>query len=166
MKRLLILIPLVFLCCLTVGCISREEAASGDVEADIQAIKDSIAEINVAVSAADVNTIMSLFADDAVRIPPDEPAQSGEEAIRSYFQRIFDDFALQEQDVVEDIKVNGDLAVAHIVYTATATPKAGGEPIGMNGNWIRVYKRQSDGAWKCIYSIWSDENLIYPPLPE
>jgi hypothetical protein len=43
MKRLLMLISLVFLCCFTVGCISRDEAATADVEADIQAIKDNVA---------------------------------------------------------------------------------------------------------------------------
>ena len=36
----------------------------------------------------------------------------------------------------------------------------------VKGNWIRVYERQSDGAWKCIEAIWSDENLVIPPPSE
>ena len=50
------IIPLVLLCCFTVGCISRDEAAAVDVEADIQAIRDSIAELNAVVNAGDTDS--------------------------------------------------------------------------------------------------------------
>jgi uncharacterized protein (TIGR02246 family) len=163
MKRLLMLIPLVFLCCL--GCQQGEKATAVDVEADIQAIKDSVTELEAAVNAGDLDRGSLLYADDATEIRPNEPALTGE-AIRIRAQQEFNEFALQEVYEVKGVKVSGDLGVAHLAWSTTATPKAGGEPIKAKGNWIRVYERQSDGAWKCIYSIWSDENLIYPPLPK
>ena len=61
MNKLLLSIHLVFLFCFIVGCQQGERVlveSKPDVEADIQAIKDIIADINTAVSAADVNTIM------------------------------------------------------------------------------------------------------------
>jgi uncharacterized protein (TIGR02246 family) len=164
MKRLFMLIPLVFLCCL--GCQQGEEPATVDVEADIQAIKDSVAELESAVNAGDTDRGLALYADDAIEIRPNEPAAIGKEAIQRRGQQDFNEFALQDVYEVKGVKVSGDLGVAHLAWSTAATPKAGGEPIKAKGNWIRVYERQSDGSWKCIYSIWSDENLVIPPATE
>ena len=162
MKRLFMLIS--FLCCL--GCQQGEEVASGDVEADIQAIRDSIMELEAAVNAGDTDRLMPLSTNDIVVIRPNEPALIGKEANRRRNQQEFDEFALQEVYEIKNIDVSGDLAVAHFTWSTTATIKASGKTVNPKGNWIMVYKRQPDGAWKIIYSIWSDENLIYPPLPE
>jgi ketosteroid isomerase-like protein len=26
--------------------------------------------------------------------------------------------------------------------------------------WLMVFERQSDGAWKCLYEMWNDNNPI------
>ena len=159
-----IIIPLVFLSCL--GCQQGEQIAAPDVEADIQAIKDSIVELEAAANTGDVDRVMALFTDDAVVIRPNEPALIGKEARRNHIQQEFDELEFQEVYEVKNVDVSGDLAVAHITWSSTITNKSSGKTINPKGNWIRVYKRQSDGAWKCIYSIWSNEDLIHPPLPE
>ena len=169
MKNAFMVISLIFLLCLIVGCQQGEKAAgesNADVEADIQAIKDIVADINAAVSAADIDTIMSIYADDAVRIPPKEPAAIGKEAIQRDAQKMFEEMSPQEKDVVKDVQVSGNLAVAHIAWSALITPKAGGEPFDANGNWILVFKRESGEAWKVIYSIWNDETLVHPDQVE
>ena len=79
---------------------------------------------------------------------------------------MFDEVDLQEIHNVESVKVSGDLAVAYLNWSANVTIKASGQTVNPKGNWIKVYERQSDGAWKCIYSIWSDETLVHPSLPE
>ena len=169
MKNTFMVIPLVFLFCLIVGCQQGERVLveqKPDVEADIQAIRDRVAELSAAIKAADIDRVMSLFADNAVRIPPNEPAQSGKEAIRNDFQQIFDEYTLQEDGVVADVNVSGDLAVIHLTYSGIATPKAGGESGKYHGNWIIIFEKKSDDTWKVIYSIWSDETLVYPDQAE
>lgn len=99
-------------------------------------------------------------------IPPNEPAYVGKDAFRSYYQQIFDEFTVQEKYVVEDVKVSSDLVVSHVTYSGIYSPKAGGNPFKTNGNIIDICKKQSDGAYKTIYSIWSDERLIYPDQAE
>ena len=167
MKKLLIVIPLVFLFCIAFGCQQGEEVSvepSVDIEADIQSIKDLVADVEVAANTADLDKLVSFCADDMIRIFPNAPALIGKEAYRSRFQEIFDQYSLQEEDVVENVIVSGDLGVAHVIFSGIVTPKAGGEPIDskINGNWILVFKRQPDDAWKVIYSISSDESLIAP----
>jgi len=79
---------------------------------------------------------------------------------------MFEEMSPQEKDVVQDVKVSGNLAVAHVAWSGLITPKAGGEPFNANGNWILVFNRESDDAWKVIYSIWSDESLVHPNQAE
>ncbi|MBN2318664.1 MAG: SgcJ/EcaC family oxidoreductase [Acidobacteria bacterium] len=169
MKRIFKIIPLVFLCCFTVGCQRGEEVVgetAADVETDIQAIKEGYTELEAASNAADIDKYLSSIADDILFIPPNEPAYVGKEAFRSYFQQIFDKFTVQEKYIVEGVKVSGDLAVAHVTYSGIYTPKDGGDSIKTNGNGITVGKKQPDGAWKIIYMIWSNERLIYPEQAE
>ncbi|MBN2320990.1 MAG: SgcJ/EcaC family oxidoreductase [Acidobacteria bacterium] len=168
MKTLLMLIPLILLCC--PGCQQGERVLvepKADVEADIQAIKEKIAELNSAVNAGDLYKLISIYGDDAVRIPPNEPPSIGKEAIQQSAEQMFDNLSpREEKDVVENVQVSGNLAVAHIKWSSLITPKTGSEPFDVNGNWILVFKRESDNSWKIIYSIWNDETLVHPDQAE
>ena len=171
MKKIVRVIPFVFLLFIVYSCQQSERALlepKVDVEADIQAIKDIVSDINAAVNAADIERLVSFCADDMVRIFPNVPPLIGKEAYRSRFQEIFDQFNLQEEDVVENVIVSGDLAIAHVIFSVIVTPKADGEPVQpkLNGNWLLALKRQPDNAWKVIYSMSSDERLVYPTQVE
>jgi uncharacterized protein (TIGR02246 family) len=164
MKRLLMLIPLAFLCCL--GCQQDGEEATVDVEADIQAIKDIVADTEAAINTSDIDKFMSFCADDVVEIPANEPALIGKEAVRSFIQQLMDESILQEEDIVKTVHISGDLAVAHILWSATVTPKDTQEPSNANGNMIQIFERQAEDAWKRTYTIFSDETLVFPTSVE
>jgi len=69
MKKLLVIIPLVFLCSFAVGCQQGEEIAdesAADVEADIQAIKRIVEDYEAAVNTADIDRYLQLYADDVI----------------------------------------------------------------------------------------------------
>ena len=62
MKKLLMIIPLILLFCFAAGCQQGERVpveTKADVEADIQAIKDLIAEFNAVFNTADIDKILS-----------------------------------------------------------------------------------------------------------
>ena len=163
MKKLFVVIPLVFLCCL--GCQQGDRVLvepKADVTADIHAIEEYYAELEAAANAGDIDGYLASIADDIVFIPPNEPAYFGKEAFRNYFQQIFDKFTVQEKYIVEDVKVSGDLAVAHTTYSGIYTPRGDGDPVKTNGNGTMAHTRQPDGTWKTIYMMWSNERLIYP----
>ena len=166
MKRIFMVIPLVFLCYSTVGCQQSEEVAPADVEADIQTIKDIVKEYEAAVNTADIDRYLQLYADDVIDIYPNMPALSGKEAIRNRDQQLFEEVTLQDVYTVQDVKVSGDLAVTHVTLSAVITIKASGETSKTNGNWILIFRKQSDDSWKIIYSIWSDESLVRPTQAE
>ncbi len=169
MKKLLMIIPLVILLCFTFGCQQGEEVAEEpevDVEADIQAIKDFTEEWEVAYNADDIDKLMSLYADNSLRIPANQPPVIGKEAIRGSFQQEFDEFTHEEEDVLEDVEVSCDLAFARGAWKNILTPRAGGESRTVNGNWLEILKKQPDGSWKIIIEMWSDESLVSPPPPK
>ena len=64
--------------------------------------------------------------------------------------------------MVKDVSVSGNLAVAHVAYSISVTPKAGGMAADSKGNTIMVFRRESGHTWKIFYLIWSDESLVYP----
>jgi len=167
MKKLLIVIPLVILLCFTFSCQQGEEVAEEpvvDVEADIEAVKKIGDEFNTAFNAGDTDKLVSIYTDDAVRIPPNEPALIGKEAIRGRFQRLFDQFTVEHESVVVDVKVSGDLAFFRGTWTTIDTPKDGGEPLKFNGNFVSIIQKQPDESWKTICNSWSNEQLILPPI--
>jgi uncharacterized protein (TIGR02246 family) len=156
MKRLLMLFPLIFLCCL--GCQQGEEVTASDVEADIQAITDIVAEWEAAYNNADLDRLVSFYADDAIAILPIGPPLIGKEAIQKSAQKMFEEKPSQEKDVVQDVQISGNLAVAHVTSFPSTMPKPAGEPFNAKGNFILVFKKESDGAWKLIY-----ESLVLLP---
>jgi ketosteroid isomerase-like protein len=165
MKKLLIVITLLFLFFIAFSCQQGPEGAKetiANVEADIQAIRNNIAEFNAGITTGDIDRIMAVWANDCIRIPPNQPATSGKEVLRSIYQKVSDQETVQEDYVVKNIDVSGNLAFAHLTYSAVGTPKAGGEPFKEDGNWIIIFRKQPDDKWKRSYSIWSNENLIYP----
>jgi len=169
MKNTFMVIPLLLLLGFIVGCQQGTEAVlqpKPDVEADIQAIKNIVAELEAALNAGDTDRYIPFYADNIVEIYPNEPAYIGKEAIRSRDKQMFEEMTLQDVYTVQDVKVSGNLAVAHFLWSTTVIFKASGETDDTNGNWIMVFEKQSDETWKVVYSIWSDEGLIRPPQAE
>ena len=165
MKKLLMVIPLVLLLCFTFGCQKREEVGEEpvvDIEADVNALKALVDEFDALENVGNPEGLVALiYAEDAVRMLPDEPMLRGKTAILERFKKGAEQFTSQIDNVVEDIQVDGNLAYIRGISTGSFSPKAGGEPITAVGKWMAVYKRQADGSWKCIADIYNRDN----PLP-
>jgi uncharacterized protein (TIGR02246 family) len=169
MKKLLLILPLLFLLCVTYSCQKAEEVAEEatagievDVAADIEAINKINEEYESAHNAGDINKFVSLFTDDAVRFPAAGPALIGKKEIGDWLPQIFDQHTVELKQVLGDLKVGGDLAFYHGTWTTTNTPKDGEEPFKLNGNVIVIMQKQADGEWKIICNGWSNEELIRP----
>ena len=129
-----------------------------DTEADIEAVKNLTEEYDAAINSGDLDSWVSLYTDDAVRMPPNSPALVGKDAIRSVMQSSFEKFTFDIKETAEEVIVAGDWAFARGTYTYTITPKAGSEPIGDDsGKWMAFHKCQPDGSWKIYRNIWNSD---------
>ena len=136
---------------------------SFDPEVDASAVRTQIEEWTDAWSTADLEKIVSVYAADSVRIPPNEAAEEGKDAIRASFLKMLDEYTVEPTIDIVDLRVSGDLAYVRSAYSVTLTPKEDGDPLRDSGSWVVVFQRQPDGAWRVISDIWNSDN---PPSGE
>ncbi len=115
-------------------------------EAEVTAIEDGAAD-----------SYFALLSDDAVFMPPNVAAKSGDDLrqwLRDFLERVtikYVDFTHGETVIREDL-------ACHIyVCRWTATPKSGGSPILMSFKGMHVLRRQPGGPWKISRSIWNTD---------
>ncbi len=142
------------------GCTQTEGPQAPSTETDVEAIKGIDEKWNAAMNAGDVDGVISLYTDDTVQMPPNEPALVGKEAVRRSFQTLMEQNTIQANALTEEVQVVGDRAFIRGTYTQTLTPKAGGEAVKETGKWINFNQRQPDGSWKISREMW---NADHPP---
>jgi len=168
MKKLFMILPLVFLLCFAFGCQKAEEVAKEpvvDVEADVAAINAWFDTYTSTIAAGDLDGWVDHFAEDIIAMPPNEATMKGKEALRQWGQPFFDQFNQEELVTIKEIEVSGNWAFVRLPYTLKLTPKAGGEPFQADGKGIWIFKRQVDGTWKASRVIWNGNEPL-PVLPE
>ena len=162
MKKYLSVIPLVFLLCLAFGCQKGEEATEEpavDVEADIAVIRGMLDQFDTLINAGEPERLVSLnYAENAVRMPSDEPMLKGKAAILAWFKKGAEQYNYQLDNVMVDVKVDGNLAYSRGIATGTRTAKEGGETFNFQSKWMAAYERQADGTWKVIADIFNNDN--------
>ena len=128
-----------------------------DVEADKAAIRDlmDVQWLNAA-QAKDVDTVLSVFADDASSFPPNASIVTGKEAIRARQSEAYSrpGFAVTWQTTKVEVAGSGDLAYSHGTYEETVNDPEG-NPVTDKGKWVVVWKKQPDGTWKVVVDIWN-----------
>lgn len=106
-------------------------------------------EYGAALHAGDLERWLSIWMDDAIRMPPGSPPQVGKEQIRAAMQAPVDLFTYSNMtgDTAE-VRVLGDTAYSYGTYTFDMTPKEGGETISYSGKFLDIVVKQADGSWK------------------
>lgn len=157
MKKIVsILAVLIFL--VLSGCALKME-----VEKEEDAIRSMAEEFVRAINEGDAETLAALFTDDAVRMPPNEPAATGKEALEAQYRAEFAQFDIDLDWTLEEIVVAGEWAYYRAGYTVSVTPKAGGESAQEIGKILDILERGSGGSWKIARHIW---NLDTPSTPQ
>jgi ketosteroid isomerase-like protein len=90
------------------------------------------------------DTLTALYTDDAVRLPPNEPAIRGKNSIRLWYDKLppIKDFTFQ----TVDLRGDGNFAFMHSAFTLTVAPPDMPE-IRDTGKILIVFKKQSNGSW-------------------
>ena len=133
--------------------VEEPDTTAADVEA-INAVRDAFV---VAYNAGDAAALVALLTDDAVVMPPNEPALVGSDAYQSWTEAFFEQFTTELTITSEEIVVAGDWAFDRGVYTQTLTSAAGGDAIQDSGKYLVIFQRQADSAWKVARDIWNSD---------
>lgn len=107
----------------------------------------------------DVGAIADYFAEDVVLMPPGESSVVGKESVEEWLDRP-DGGGDEDGEFpqwIEETYVSDNLAVVSAAKEGTRMPEEGGEPVEVSYKGLDVYRRDADGAWKQIISIWNDQ---------
>src|SRR5215510_4103906 len=128
------------------------------MQSDEQEIRQLVSTWMAATKAGDVETVLSLMADDVVFLVPGQPvmrkadfavaarAQSGQEALQ------FDGTS-----EIQEIKILGDWAFMWTKLTVVVTPPGGAQSMTRAGDTLSILKKQN-GKWVLA----RDANMLAP----
>jgi len=107
-----------------------------------------------AFAKGDFKTLASLYAEDAIVLPPDADMVKGRAAIETFWKGVHDSGVKSAVLTVVDVKSSGELAAE--LGTAVLTIQAANQPeTKQSVKYVVTWKKQKDGAWKLYRDIWN-----------
>lgn len=110
-----------------------------------------------AINDGDIETLANLTTEGHMMISGGRPPLAGKQALVDTMTRAFAEFDINETWAPEETMVSGDLAYRRGTWVVVATPKAGGNASRSTGSFVRIYRRQPDGAWYMVRDILSTD---------
>jgi ketosteroid isomerase-like protein len=137
---------------LLAGCSDTPAPPPDTSAADLKAIKDGEIAWAADYGSKDLDKVVAHYSDDASVMIPDAPAMIGKDAIRTGIGNMLADknLALTFTTVTAQVAKSGDVAYTQGTYSITTTNPKTKKPVTGKGNYLTVYKKQSDGTWKAI----------------
>ena len=125
---------------------------------DTEVIENILRRYGASCNDGDFETWISLWAAEGRQMPPDAPARIGVEAIREAMEPVFVSMDLGFELVsIDEARVIGDSGLTRCTYSLSATPKEGGDSIGImpDGKALTLYEKQPDESWKIMYDCFN-----------
>jgi uncharacterized protein (TIGR02246 family) len=137
--------------------------AAGDPKADRAAIDKLRAEFAENYSAGDIKRVAAAYAPDAVLIQNFAPAVVGSEAITEFMTAQFEAASIRLTLTSEEVVFpSGGRAVDRGTYQSTISMRAATTSREDRGDYVVVWERQSNGAWKLAFDV---DRSTTPPEP-
>jgi len=109
-----------------------------------------------AANQKDVNAWLEVYDANATLLPPNQAVVTGKVAMKAWGMSAFEQpgFALKYENDQTEVSQSGDLGYTIGRYELTLNnPK--GDPVVEHGNYFRLFRKQTDGAWKCVADVWN-----------
>jgi ketosteroid isomerase-like protein len=153
LSLLLLILPLLF----ALACRSGDTRAAD--EAALRKLDD---EWSKAAGAKDIEKTVSFYSADAIVLVPNSPLLKTKEQIRTLWTGMFSIPGFSGGWKPEKIEIarSGDLAYISGRYEINEVDPSG-RPLTDTGNYLEIWRKQSDGNWKCVVDTFSSD--LQPP---
>jgi len=112
----------------------------------------------VASEGSDLERILSYWTDDAVVLAPGLPVVAGKDALRIYVQGSMQIPGFRITWTSTDVSFSPDGNLAYLFSQNAVTMNTpAGKPITTAGRAVTIWRRESDGEWRCAVDIWNAE---------
>jgi ketosteroid isomerase-like protein len=110
----------------------------------------------LASQGSDVERILAFWSDDAIVVPPGQPAVRGKRAIREYVQGALamPGFQIRFQPASASVSADGTLGYTTGENSVTF-PGADGRLVTVVGRYATIWRREPTGEWRCVVDIWN-----------
>jgi len=166
MKKLLMILPLVMVLCLTFSCQKAEEVAEEpevDVEAEKLIVEKELRAMEIAHKAAidskDIEGVLQFYSSDLITISPGEPILYGNDWIRTTLNDLYNNYDFTEDFKFIDIRIIGDRVAASYSFTQQTTPLAGGEKIEQTGKGMVILKQDEMKNWQFEWNAYHMDDM-------
>ena len=126
-------------------------------QTDEQQIRALIAKWMEVSKSGDVDARMNLMTEDVVFLTPGNPPMRRDD-FAAASKAMEGKVQIDGKAEVEEVTVQGDVAICWTRLEVSVTPLAGGETMRRAGNTLTVFRRGTDGQWR----IWRDANGMGP----
>jgi uncharacterized protein (TIGR02246 family) len=122
--------------------------------ADAAALRAVHDRFSAALLRQDFDAVAALYAEDAVLLPPQEPAVHGRAAIRTWTAAVPRVTRIVLQ--VDDLDGRADLAYMRGSFAMTLEAE-GAPAVSVAGKYVEILKKQADGAWRFAVDIFNSD---------
>lgn len=132
--------------------------SGGEIAAAEAAIRKSDAEWAAAAKTASVDAWMAFYSADAVLMAPDVQITSDHDLIRRTVASLLalPHLSIEWHPIKVEVAASGDLAYLIGAYGLRYVD-ARGARISDQGKLLEIWRKQTDGGWKCIVDTWNSD---------
>jgi len=120
-----------------------------------QAFKNSDAAYARAFNVGDTAQVAALYSKDAIFMMPETPAYKGTKGVQAQAQAGID--AGWRNIKFKTIKSGSDGDLAFNIGSVSMDQPSGGGTTKVKGKYMDVYRRQRDGSWKIIATMYNTD---------
>jgi ketosteroid isomerase-like protein len=132
--------------------------------ADEKAVRDADEQWSKVAGAKDLDKTVSFYADNAIVLPPNQPAVTTKDGIRNLWKGFFESLTeISWKTTRVEMAKSGDMG--YLIGTYEMTLKDGTKD---KGKYCEVWKKQADGKWKVSTDMFSSDLPVpnaSPPHP-
>lgn len=135
------------------GCCDKRGTQDDATEiAEIEALSALRAK---AFNEGNADVIARAFTESGLLMAPDMTSMTGREAVRGYYQRIFDQYRTSLESGYQEVRVSGNLGYGVGYAKVKLVPHSGGDTLVSTAKYINILQRQDDGSWLTTHDIWN-----------
>lgn len=108
----------------------------------------------IASAGQDVEAILAYWTDDAIVFAPGMQPISGKAALREYVTSSLNIPGFKISWKSTDVRLSGDLAYM-LGNNSVTLNGPDGVPVTIQGRAVTIWRRDSDGEWRCAIDIWN-----------
>jgi ketosteroid isomerase-like protein len=143
---------------------SLSATAGADTSAAEAAVRQADSLWAAMAKTGSVDAWMTFYAPDAMVMPPGSPLLSDKEHIRQVVTQLLGQphLSLSWHPVKVEAAASGDLAYLIGAYELHFDD-AHGAPVADRGKILEIWRRQSDGSWRCSVDTWNSDQAAEAP---